>query len=117
MPRRTFDREAPFQSIRGAAEITGLAQGYIRAGCKSGTIPHVMCGQEYRVNIPLFLRQLDGESLERLKEAATKENRPSAATLERAEEAADRAAIPYRYSTTRAGAGQLKVFPQGEETL
>lgn len=110
MPRRTFDREAPFQSIRGASEITGLAQGYIRAGCKSGTIPHVMCGSEYRVNIPLFLRQLDGESLERLKEAATKENRPSAATLERAEETADGATIPCFNLTTEAWAGQLKVL-------
>lgn len=110
MPRRTFDREAPFQSIRGASEITGLAQGYIRAGCKSGTIPHVMCGQEYRVNVPLFLRQLNGESLERLKEAATKENRPSAATLERAEETADGATIPCSNLTTEAWAGQLKVL-------
>lgn len=39
-----------------------------------------------------------------------KENRPSAATLERAEEVADRATIPCCNLTTEAWAGQLKVL-------
>lgn len=59
MPKRTSDRNAPFQSIRGTAEITGLAAGSIRAGCRAGKIPHIMQGKEYRVNVPLFLHQLD----------------------------------------------------------
>ena len=62
MPRRTFDPAAPYQSITGASRITGLAQGYIRDGCKQGTIPHIMCGSEYRVNVPLFLQQLEVEA-------------------------------------------------------
>lgn len=67
MPKRNFDPAAPFQSIRGASTITGLAQGYIRAGCKSGTIPHVMCGAEYRINMQLWLNQLNSESQANLK--------------------------------------------------
>jgi len=62
MAKRTINRDAPFQSIRGAAEITGLSMGSIRAGCKAGKIPFVMCGQEYRISMPLFLQQLEAEA-------------------------------------------------------
>ena len=62
MPRRAFDPTAPYQSISGTSRITGLAQGYIRDGCKQGIVPHIMCGSEYRVNIPLFLQQLEAEA-------------------------------------------------------
>lgn len=68
MPKRTFDRAAPYQSIRGAAEITGLSMGSIRAGCKAGKIPFVLCGQEYRICMPLFLQQLEAEAAGSLKE-------------------------------------------------
>lgn len=67
MPRRTFDRAAPFQTIRGAAEITGLSMGSIRAGCKAGKIPFIMCGQEYRISMPLFLKKLEEEATASLK--------------------------------------------------
>lgn len=62
MAKRTFDKSAPYQSIRGAAEITGLSMCSIRAGCRSGKIPVVMCGSEYRIAMPLFLRQLENEA-------------------------------------------------------
>lgn len=62
MPKRIVDLSAPYQSIRGASRISGLAQGYIRAGCKNGTIPCLRVGQEYRINMPLFLQQLEAES-------------------------------------------------------
>ncbi len=71
MTKRTFDRAATFQSIRNTAEITGLAQGFVRAGCKNGTIPHILCGKEYRVNVPLFLEQLQAESTAHMKGAST----------------------------------------------
>ena len=67
MPKRTFNRDAPYQSIRNAAEITGLAQGFIRAKCKSGKIPCLRVGQEYRICMKLFLQQLEGESAANLK--------------------------------------------------
>ena len=71
MPKRTIDLSAPYQSIRGASRISGLAQGYIRAGCKNGTIPCLRVGQEYRVNMPLFLQKLEAESAANLKGANT----------------------------------------------
>lgn len=71
MPKRTFDRDAPYQSIRGATEITGLSMGSIRAGCKAGKIPFVMCGQEYRISMPLFLQQLEAEAAASLKGVKT----------------------------------------------
>ena len=62
MPKRRIDLSAPYQSINGAARITGLAAGFIRAGCKAGTIPHIRAGQDYRICMPLFLSQLEAES-------------------------------------------------------
>lgn len=62
MRRKEIDRNAVFQPIRGAAEITGLSQSYIRAGCKENRIPHIMCGADFRVNMPAFLSMLDEES-------------------------------------------------------
>ncbi len=67
MPKRTFDRAAPYQSIRGAAEITGLSMGSIRAGCRAGTIPHIMRGTEYRICMRLFLQQLEAKAAASLK--------------------------------------------------
>lgn len=71
MPKRTIDLTAPYQSIRGPSRISGLAQGFIRAGCKNGTIPCLRVGQEYRVNMSLFLQQLEAESAANLKGANT----------------------------------------------
>lgn len=68
MPRRIVDPHAPFQTISGAARITGLSQYYIRAGCKAGTIPHVMCGSEYRINIHLFMEQLNAQAASSIQE-------------------------------------------------
>lgn len=62
MSKRTLDPAAPFQSIAGAARITGLAQCFIREGCRNKSIPHIRCGQEYRINMPLWMEQLNAES-------------------------------------------------------
>ena len=62
MPR-VINREAPFQPVSGAARITGLSRGYIRDGCRSGTIPHIHVGSDIRVNMPVWRAQLDAESL------------------------------------------------------
>ena len=59
--KKTFDREAIFQPINCAAEITGLSRQYIRKGILDGTIPHMMVGADYRVHMPLFLEQLKHE--------------------------------------------------------
>ena len=62
MPKRKTDSNAPFQTISAAARLTGLAQCFIRDGCKQNTIPHIRCGQEYRINMPLWMEQLNAES-------------------------------------------------------
>lgn len=71
MPRRAFDPVAPYQGITSAARITGISAGAIRAGCKAGTIPHIMVGAEYRVCMRLFLQQLEAEATASLKGART----------------------------------------------
>lgn len=62
MSRKTVCKGAIFQPIRGASEITGLSQKFIRDGCKNNRIPHVMCGSDFRINMPMLLAQLDRES-------------------------------------------------------
>jgi hypothetical protein len=59
---KNTDRGAVFQPIRGAAEITGLSTRYIRDGCRNGIIPHVLVGSDYRINMPLFMEQLNEAS-------------------------------------------------------
>ena len=49
---------APFQKIPEASRVTGLSQFFLRRGCKDGTVPHVMSGTTYMVNVPALLRQL-----------------------------------------------------------
>ena len=58
MRPRKINKDAVFQSIRGAAEITGLSSKAIREGCKAGRIPHVRVGADYRVDMPNFLALL-----------------------------------------------------------
>lgn len=63
MPReKEIDRFAMFQSYRGAAAVTGLSYKFIRSGCLNGTIPCIRVGSDMRVNMPLFLEQLNEAS-------------------------------------------------------
>lgn len=71
MPKRTFDPDAPYQSISGASRISGLAQGYIRNLCKSGRAPCLRVGQEYKINMPLFLQQLENEAAASIRREVT----------------------------------------------
>ncbi len=48
----------PFQKIPQAAKTTGLSRYFLRNGCKDGTVPHVMSGGVYYVNVPLLLKNL-----------------------------------------------------------
>ena len=50
--------EAPFQTIPNAARLTGLSMYYLRKGCREGTVPHIMSGRIYKVDIPALLDQL-----------------------------------------------------------
>lgn len=64
MSRAKSDPSVPFQSPVGTARITGLSVNFIRAGCRDGTIPHIRVGNDVRVNVPLFLEQLNRQSQE-----------------------------------------------------
>lgn len=59
---KEIDPSAVFQSITGAAVITGLSTKYLRRGCIAGEIPHIKIGPDYRINMPLFFEQLNNES-------------------------------------------------------
>ena len=62
MRRKEIDPNAIFQPYRGAAAITGLSYKFIRDGCLNGTIPCISVGSDRRVNMPLFLEQLNEAS-------------------------------------------------------
>ena len=49
---------ANFQKIPDAARSTGLSQSFLRRGCKAGTVPHVMSGNVYYVDVGLLVEQL-----------------------------------------------------------
>lgn len=57
--RKHNDPNAPFQSVPNACIITGLSQKWLRAGCKSGDVPHIKVGNTYYVNVPALLRKLE----------------------------------------------------------
>lgn len=48
----------PFQSISETVRSTGLSSFYLRRGCKDGTVPHIMSGAKYIINVPALLKQL-----------------------------------------------------------
>lgn len=49
---------APFQKISEAVKTTGLSAYYLRRGCKDGSVPCVLSGNTFYINIPLLLKQL-----------------------------------------------------------
>ncbi len=51
-----------FVGIREAANMTGLSMYYLRNGCRAGTLPCIMCGNRYKVNLPALLEQMNRES-------------------------------------------------------
>ena len=59
---RMPDPAVPFQTIRNTARLTGLSAYHLRRGCKDGSVPHVMVGAEYRINVPLLMDRLNAES-------------------------------------------------------
>lgn len=58
-PRKT--NTPPFLKLTEASKVTGLSTYYLRSGCRDGSIPCVLSGTTYYVNIPALLRKLDAE--------------------------------------------------------
>ena len=57
----------PILSIKTAAEITGLSQYYIRNGCRAGTIPHIMSGNRYKVDLQRFAETISSSGSDNFK--------------------------------------------------
>lgn len=55
------EQQPPFMKIPEASKATGLSQYFLRIGCKDGSIPHIMCGNNYLINVPQFLKKLEAE--------------------------------------------------------
>lgn len=52
-----------FQKIPEACRTTGLSMYFLRRGCKDGSIPHIVSGSTYYINVPLLLEKLREEAL------------------------------------------------------
>ena len=63
MKRQEYNTDSVFQTIGEASRTTGLSRYYLRNGCKDGTIPHIMCGNTYMVNVPLTIEKLNDQSV------------------------------------------------------
>ena len=63
----------PFMTLKEACSYTGLSIGWLRRGCKDGSVPHIVIGSgaKYLVNMPMLLEQLNRDSVEHLKEVLT----------------------------------------------
>lgn len=61
MQTKIISQQTPFMKINAAAKVTGLSQYYLRKGCKDGSVPHVMSGTVYNVNVPALLRKLNAD--------------------------------------------------------
>ena len=48
-----------FLSIRDAATVTGLSQFFLRNGCRDGSVPCVMCGRKYMVDVQALNAMFD----------------------------------------------------------
>ena len=60
--RRDYNPNAPFQTISDAVRSTGLSAYYLRAGCKTGTIPHIRSGSTYLIDVAALLQRLHAEA-------------------------------------------------------
>lgn len=63
---QAMNQQPPFLKIPAASKATGLSQFYLRKGCRDGSIPHIMSGPVYLINMPALLQKLnaDGGAME-----------------------------------------------------
>lgn len=52
----------PFMTIKETVKVTGMSSYFIRNGIKAGTVPVVMSGNRYLVNVPMLIERLNRES-------------------------------------------------------
>ena len=51
-----------FQSIEDTHRSTGLPVCFLRKGVREKTIPFIMTGKKYLINVPMLMELLDQES-------------------------------------------------------
>lgn len=51
-----------FLTVKETVRITGLSAGYIRRGCNSGIVPHIVSGNKFLINAPMLIEKLNRES-------------------------------------------------------
>ncbi len=51
-----------FMSLVDACKETGLSVIYLRKGCRDGSVPHIMAGRKYLVNVVALREMLDAQS-------------------------------------------------------
>ena len=61
MQTKNINQQTPFMKINAAAKLTGLSSYYLRKGCRDGSVPPVMSGTVYLVNVPQLLRKLNAD--------------------------------------------------------
>ena len=49
-------------NIHDACKVTGLSMHFLRAGCKTGEVPHVMSGNKYMINVAALLRKYGADA-------------------------------------------------------
>lgn len=49
--KREANPNSEYLSSRDACAVTGVPMSVIRNGCRAGTIPHVVCGKTFYVNM------------------------------------------------------------------
>ena len=64
--RKEIDRSAVLQRYRGAAEILGVSEKFLREGVKAGSIPYIKVGKDTLINMPVYLEQLNAQSRQNL---------------------------------------------------
>ena len=48
-----------YMTIKEANAATGLSTSFLRKGVRAGTIPHIMSGNVYMINVPKMLEMLE----------------------------------------------------------
>lgn len=65
MKKKAYNKDARFQTIANACRTTGLSQGFLRQGCRNGTIPHLRQGRVYYVDVQAFNQLIDDSYTQR----------------------------------------------------
>lgn len=54
-----LEENVRYATITKASKATGLSAYYLRKGCRNGTVPHIMSGVKYMIDVPALLGEMD----------------------------------------------------------